>query len=184
MCQQQICPSNVIYANKFMCRYQTTMLLYIPHMSSLQSKLSPQALVYIHLTLLAYCHEHICLLHQTTMSHCTSNRSTCRYHITAHINQTKQWTATYLSSYKHICARNKYASTIPNKSLFSCADVRQLCQYIYLKWPQYNDHGHDHWHAYITHYWQYLLHCTCVPVHFYCSLHIDPTFLHKSIKIN
>ena len=56
-----------------MCRYQTTVSVYIPHMNSLQSTFSPQALVNLHFTLFTYVPEYICLPHQTCMSHCTSN---------------------------------------------------------------------------------------------------------------
>ena len=56
-----------------MCKYQTTMSIYIPLMNSLQSTMSPQVLVYIHFTLLAYASEHIYLSHQKFMSHCTGN---------------------------------------------------------------------------------------------------------------
>ena len=36
-------PSNATHANKFTCRYQTTMSVYIPHYNSVQSTLLPQA---------------------------------------------------------------------------------------------------------------------------------------------
>ena len=73
-----------IYASFFMWRYQKTMAVYIPHMNSLQSTLSPQALVYIQFKLLAYAPNHICLLHQTCMSHCSSNIVYMKIPITAH----------------------------------------------------------------------------------------------------
>ena len=41
----------------------------MPHMNSMQSTMSPQALVYIHFTLLTYAPEQICLLHCIYMSH-------------------------------------------------------------------------------------------------------------------
>ena len=50
----------VIYANYFMCTYETTMSVSIPHMDSMQSTISPQALVY-NFTLLPYAPEQICL---------------------------------------------------------------------------------------------------------------------------
>ena len=70
ICWQQIFPWNAIYANLFLCRYQTTMAVYIPHMNSLHSTLPPQALVYTQFKLLLCAPEHICLQHQTCMSHC------------------------------------------------------------------------------------------------------------------
>ena len=38
----------------FMCKYETTMSVCMPHINSLQSTIWPDALVYIHFTLLAY----------------------------------------------------------------------------------------------------------------------------------
>ena len=61
----------------------------------------------------------------------------------------------YLSCYKHTCASNKYAPEIPTCQLPSCADMRQLGQYINLIWSQYRENvtmmtG-------IPHYWYMLL---------------------------
>ena len=39
-------------------------------------------------------------------------------------------------------------------SITSCADLRQLCQYIYLILTQCNEQcDHEDWHEYIPHYW-------------------------------
>ena len=65
----KICPSNTNY---FMCKCETTMSLHIPHMTLLQWKMWPGALVYIHSTLLAYAPTQIYLPHCTYNSHCTS----------------------------------------------------------------------------------------------------------------
>ena len=62
-----------IYANLFMCRYRTTISVYIPHMNPLQPTISLEALVYLHFTLLAYAPEQKCISHLTCMSHCTNN---------------------------------------------------------------------------------------------------------------
>ena len=80
MCQQQICPSNATYANKSMCRYETIMLVYLPHMSSLKATLS-----YIDVPMNMYaCHiRYVC---PTTLVIC----STQRPHMTAHLCKTKQ----------------------------------------------------------------------------------------------
>ena len=42
------------YANYFMCRYQTTISVYMPHMNSMQSAVWPRTWLYIHFILLAY----------------------------------------------------------------------------------------------------------------------------------
>ena len=47
-------------------------VVYIPHMNSLQSTMSPGTLIYIHFTLLAYAPKQICLLNHTHMSHFTT----------------------------------------------------------------------------------------------------------------
>ena len=67
------CYSYAIYAKYFMHRYETTMSEYIPNTNSVQSIMWPEALVYIHYTLLAYALEQIYLPYCTYMSHCTCN---------------------------------------------------------------------------------------------------------------
>ena len=68
-----------------MWRYDTTVLVYMPHISPHQSTIWPKALVHIHLTILAYAPEQICLLHCIYMSHCTAtvvfiqNQHWCTY---------------------------------------------------------------------------------------------------------
>ena len=44
----------------------------LPHINSLLSTIQPEALPYIHLTLLAYVPQQICLPHLICMSHCNS----------------------------------------------------------------------------------------------------------------
>ena len=51
----------VMYANYFMCRYETTMSVYMPHMNSLHSTIWPGALVYIHFTYMKT--PHYCTIH-------------------------------------------------------------------------------------------------------------------------
>ena len=46
------CHKYATYANYFMNTYETTMLVYIPHMNSMQSTMSTQAVVYKHFTLM------------------------------------------------------------------------------------------------------------------------------------
>ena len=64
---------HVTYANYLMCRYQKTMSVYLHHINSMQPTVPSQALVYLHLTLLAYAPEQICLPHYTCSSHCINN---------------------------------------------------------------------------------------------------------------
>ena len=75
MCRQQICSIKchiyVTYVTLFMC--STRQLHQQPHMNSLKSTLSPQALDYILLKLLVYAPKHVCQPHQTCISHYTSN---------------------------------------------------------------------------------------------------------------
>ena len=70
MCQNKYVLKCHIYAYYFLCRYDTTMSVYILHISSLQSKLQPGALLEIHFTLFAYAPKQICLSHHTFMFHC------------------------------------------------------------------------------------------------------------------
>ena len=59
-----------------------------------------------------------------------------------------------------ICPSN--ARYMPNIPITSCADIRQLCQYIFLK----NTH-----------------HIAHVSLHFHCSLHTDPKIAARESKI-
>ena len=72
----------------------------------------------------------------------------------------------------------------------SCVHMIQLCQYIYLTWTMnFNVTMTTGMHTpHITGIcpWTNMpatLHI-CVPLHFYCRLKINPTFLYISIKIN
>ena len=61
MCQKEICSPNAIYStyeNQFICTYETTMSLYIPHMNVMQSTLSPGPLLYIHWNMPWYKYPH------------------------------------------------------------------------------------------------------------------------------
>ena len=82
MYQKQIYPSNAIYGNYFMCRYQTPMSVYIPHMNSMQSTMSPQALVYLPFKLLAYVPEKYSFHITHACSAALIMYSTYRFHIT------------------------------------------------------------------------------------------------------
>ena len=66
------CHIYVKYSSYFMCRYQTTMLVYVPYITSMQLAVSPQALAYLNFKLLAYSPEQICLPHYTCIS-CHTN---------------------------------------------------------------------------------------------------------------
>ena len=101
----------------------------------------------------------------------------------------------YLSCYKHICANNKYAPQMP----CICYICHLLHVYIWNNYISiYNSYelnamnyvtmttGMHIFHITGICPWKNMpatLH-TCVPLHFCCSLHIDPTFLYTSIKIN
>ena len=87
-------------------------------------------------------------------------------------------------SQKQICASN-----VPYMPITSNIDTRQLCQFIYLTWTQCMKMWPWPLAYIIQHYWhmplnKYAFHCTCDPLHFYCSLQVDPTFLHILPKIN
>ena len=69
-CQKQICPSNATYANYLMCRYEITIILYMPNMNLLQSTMWLRTLVHIQFTLLAYVPDK-CLPLCIYMSICT-----------------------------------------------------------------------------------------------------------------
>ena len=172
--------------------YQITMSVHIPHVNSLQSTMSLQVLVNIHFTLLGYASEHICLPHQTCMPHCTSN---VVYMWTPQILYVQVKQNNELQLYHTI---NIYvqATNFPLKCLnyatYSNYFMWRYGQTISLYLPHYelsamNSVDHDHWHACILYCWQLLqnkcaCHIVCVPLYFYCSLHIDPSFLHTSEK--
>ena len=72
----------------------------------------------------------------------------------------------------------------------SCADIRQLYQYICLILTQCNQgHDHNHYYTYIHIIgicpWTICLpHCTYVSLYFYCNLHTDPTLLYLTCYIH
>ena len=161
------------YANKFMCRYQITMLVCISHMNSMQPTMSWQALVYIHFTLLAYALEHICLPHKTYMSHYTSNIVYMQTPLTEQISQTKQWTATLFIMLKaFMCQQQICPSNATYANDFMCRYETTKPVYMYFIWTQCNEQcDHDHWHMYMPPYWYapeqiclphciYVFHCT------------------------
>ena len=103
-----------IYANYFICRFQTTMWYSIYSSYQLTTiKMSPQALVYIHITLLAFVPEQICLSHHTSKLRCPNNV----FHMETQHYFTWKWkknktnkTAPFIY---HIYANSKYASQMP-----------------------------------------------------------------------
>ena len=54
------------------CSHESTMLLHIPCMNSLQSTVQPGIMLYKHFTLLTYVPQQMFLSHQTCMSHCSN----------------------------------------------------------------------------------------------------------------
>ena len=90
-------------------RRQPCKYIYISHMSSLQSTMWPETLVYIHFTLLAYTPEHTCLPYCICMSH---HLATVLYILNLHhctYQQNKQKNATLIYHTIAICASNKSA---------------------------------------------------------------------------
>ena len=124
------------------------------HINSMQSAVWPEALAYIHFTLLTYVPEQICLLHCTYLSNCTT---TVFYKKNVHTSKKEQM-STFIY---HASAIYVPTLSIPLKwhiytkyEISSCADTRQLYQYIYLIWTHCNDQcDQKHWYTYTSHYW-------------------------------
>ena len=68
---EQICPSNDTYARYFICRYDTTMSVYLPHKNSMQWTMWPWPLACIHSTWVIYAPEQVSWPHCTFVSHCS-----------------------------------------------------------------------------------------------------------------
>ena len=124
--------------------------------------------------------------------------------ITLHIRTKTTNSNFYLPFYIHICASNKYAPQISHKhhiwqllhvqiwgnyAHIYTSYIKQLCPYIYLIWTHCNQFcDQDRWYTCIWHYWHMSLKRMptifhiYAPLHFFCSLHIDCTLLHTSIK--
>ena len=168
-----------------MCRYQTTLSVYMPHINSVQSTLWPKTLVYIHSN---YWH----MPHEKMVSATLYIYVPLQFYFRLHTNHTLNISIeqqTYLSCYIHICASSIYASQMPYMSITSCGDIRQLCLYIYLIWTHCNEHC-DQEHGYTCNQYYrhmplnkyvchiaHMSHCTST-----CRCHINPTLLHTSIK--
>ena len=187
MCQQ-IHPLNATCANYFMWRYEKT-LVYLM-LNLLQWPVSAQALVYIisH----TYGPEHICMPHHTCMFHCTNNvvymwiQHYCKYsqNKTTNCNYIYHAIIIYISATKvpfkyHICHLHyeqiwDYCVHIYNSSELNATNsvTRNIsihAFYITSICPWTNMPATLHMYALL---------------HFHYSLNIDPTLLHKSIKIN
>ena len=67
------CHMHATYASYFMCKYQTTLLVYFSYKLNVVNSVSLQALVYVYFTLLAYAPEHVSLPHCTCTSYYTNN---------------------------------------------------------------------------------------------------------------
>ena len=109
--ETKLCPSNATDATYFMCRYETNMSIYLPHMSSVQSKVRLEGLLYMHVPLPG----HSTLLHIQ--------------------NKRKQETATVIYHAITTCFNRKYAPQMPYichlYQFFHMHICRNLCQYIY-----------------------------------------------------
>ena len=83
------CHIYTTYANSFMCRYERTMSVYVPHMNSLQSTVWPEACIYIyqywHMLINKYA-CHITNVYPTVLILYPA----CRAHNTAHVSKRKQ----------------------------------------------------------------------------------------------
>ena len=126
MVPEKICPSTATYVNYFMCRCETTMSVYIPHINAVEWTVQLEALLYIHFTLFAYAPEQIGLPHCTCMSHCN--------YIALHIQTPYYFTYKsqincnfYLPCYNHICANMKYPPQMP----FNCHTCQLLHVHIW-----------------------------------------------------
>ena len=88
------------YIGYFLYRYEATMSLYFPHMNSLQSAMSPQALLCIHFTLLAHVPKQICHICCLTV---LLLYSTYKLHIITYISKISKPVSLELNSNMHIC---------------------------------------------------------------------------------
>ena len=84
------------YVSYFMCRYQTTVSVYIPHVNSLQSIIWPWTQVYLHFILLAYAPG------QIYVSHCTyTGGSHLNHFFWEHENLSDLWVIWLISTLKY-----------------------------------------------------------------------------------
>ena len=84
--------------------YETTMPVYIPHMNSLQSTMSPKTLVYAYFTLLVYAYKQI---HLSLHVYSTTYIDLILLHISTKCNLN-------LPCYYYTWASNKYALEMPH----------------------------------------------------------------------
>ena len=105
------CNVHATYVNYFMCRCETSMSVYIPHMNWLKSILWPEVLVYIHFTILPYAPEQICLPIAHVCPTACLLYFTCRPNMTTHISKITKCIFN-LWCYCSICASNKSAPEI------------------------------------------------------------------------
>ena len=102
------------------CAHETTISVDIPHMSTMQSTMSQQVLVYIQFTLLTYVPQQICLPHCIYMSDPLLLYSKYRLNITAFASKTSKPEA--LSS-AVICIFTMYLATI-----FKVGNCTHMCK--------------------------------------------------------
>ena len=68
------------------CPHETAVSVYIPDMNIMIYTMSPQALVYIHFTLLTNAPEQICMPHCICIYCCITSVTTYKLHISAHVS--------------------------------------------------------------------------------------------------
>ena len=170
-----------------MCRYQTPLSLHIPLLNSLQSTLSSQALTCIQFKLLTYAPWQICLPHQTSKSHCTSNTVCMKmpYYYTCMSNKTTN--SNFICHTVSIYVPAINMPLMPHANYFKCRYVTTMSVYL----PHMNSMQWTMGPSPLAYIHSTLLgyspepiclpYCTFVPLYFYCSLYTYPTILHTSI---
>ena len=141
-------------------------------------------------TYLTYVTEQIWLLHCRSEPHSHHALYAYRTNIFVYIYQnTPSWNMCFTHCchvWQQICSSN--ATYMPDEYISSCADVRQLCQYICLISAHCNEQiDHMYWYIYTSHCWnmplnKYVIHSRSVPLHHYCSLHMNHTILYMQVK--
>ena len=126
-----ICQIQTTHANYFVCRYETSLSLHVPHIHSLQWTMCLGALVYMHSTLQAHATDQICLPSCTCISHCIS---TVVYMQTPHLFTTLLLNMCQPQIYVLNVIYNPYAKITRHTLIINW----EVCQYICHIW--------NHWH--------------------------------------
>ena len=137
MYQKQMYPSNATCANWFICRYQTTISVYIYLIWTQCNQQCDQKHWYTHIYITGICPLNKYAFHIVHI--CFTSlplQSTYRPHSTLHIREKATNCNCYLPCSIHMLpAINmplKCHKYMPNISITSCANMRQLCPYIYI----------------------------------------------------